>query len=72
MAVNSGSDAAVVTTPDGGSPAEPSSSEDVIPSPDAAIDILSSGGTPNEMLAAPWDEPAKSTGNRTGRLLREE
>ncbi len=53
MAVSSGSGAAVATTPEGGSPAEPSSSEDVSPSPDATIDMLSSGGAPNDMLAAP-------------------
>ncbi len=61
MAISSGSGAAVATTPEGGSPAEPSSSEDVSPSPNAAIDILYSGGAPNEMLAAPWDKPAKIT-----------
>ncbi len=72
MAVNSGSGVAVATTPEGASPAEPSSSEDVSPSPDAAIDILSSVSAPNEMLAAPSDEPAKSPGNREGRSLREE
>ncbi len=42
------------------------------PSPDAAIDILSTDGAPNEMLGAPWDRPAKSPGNRTGCSLREE
>ncbi len=51
MAVSSGSSAAVATTPEGGSPAEPSFSEDVSPSPDAVIDILSLGGAQNEMLA---------------------
>ncbi len=66
MAVSSGSGAAVATTPEGGSPTAPSSSEDVSPSPDAAIDILSTDGAPNEMLGAPWDRPAKSPGNRTG------
>ncbi len=45
---------------------------DVSPYPDAAINILSSDGAPNEMLGAPWDEPVKSPGNRTGRSLREE
>ncbi len=65
MAVSSGSGAAVVTTPEGGSPTSPSSSEDVNPSPDAAIDILSTDGAPNEMLGAPWDGPAKSSGNQT-------
>ncbi len=65
MAVSSGSSAAVATTPEGGSPTAPSSSEDVNPSPDAAIDILSTDGAPNEMLGAPWDRPAKSPGNRT-------
>ncbi len=65
MAVSSGSGAAVATTPEGGSPTAPSSSEDVNPSPDAAIDILSTDG-------APWDRPAKSPGNRTGCSLREE
>ncbi len=50
MTVSSGSGAAVATTPEGGSPTSPSSSEDVNPSPDAAIDILSTDGTPNEML----------------------
>ncbi len=44
MAVSSGSGAAVATTPEGGSPTAPSSSEDVSPSPDAAIDILSTDG----------------------------
>ncbi len=44
----------------------------VSPSADAAINILSLGGAPNEMLAAPWDEPAKSPWNRTGLPLREE
>ncbi len=72
MAVSSGSDAAVATTPEGGSPTAPSSTEDVNPSPDAAIDILSTDGAPNEMLGAPWDRPAKSPGNRTGCSLREE
>ncbi len=72
MAVSSGSGAAVATTPEGSSPTAPSSSEDVSPSPDAAIDILSSDGAPNQMLGAPWDGPAKSPGNRTGRSLREE
>ncbi len=72
MAVSSGSGAAVATTPEGGSPTAPSSSEDVNPSPDAAIDILSTDGAPNEMLGAPWDRPAKSPGNRTGCSLREE
>ncbi len=72
MAVSSGSGAAVATTPEGGSPTAPSSSEDMNPSPDAAIDILSTDGAPNEMLGAPWDGPAKSPGNRTGRSLREE
>ncbi len=71
IAVSSGSGAAVATTPEGGSPTTPSSSEDVSPSPDAAIDILSTDGTPNEMLGIPWDEPAKSPGNRTGCSLRE-
>ncbi len=37
MAISSGSGAAVATTPEGGSPSAPSSSEDVSPSPDAAI-----------------------------------
>ncbi len=54
------------------SPTAPSFSEDVNPSPDAAIDILSTDGAPNEMLGAPWDGPAKSPGNRTGCSLREE
>ncbi len=40
------------------STAAPSSLEDVSLSPDV-IDILSSDGTPDEMLGAPWDEPAK-------------
>ncbi len=48
MAVSSGSGAAVATTPKGGSPTAPSSSEDVSPSPDAVIDTLSSDGAPNE------------------------
>ncbi len=61
MAVSSGSGAAVATTPEGGSPTAPSSSEDVNPSPNAAIDILSTDGAPNEMLGAPWDRPAKIT-----------
>ncbi len=47
MAVSSGSGAAVATTPEGGSPTAPSSSEDVSPSPNAAIDILSTDGVPN-------------------------
>ncbi len=70
MAISSGSGALVVTTPEGGSPATPSSSKD--PSPDVAIDILSSDGTPNEMLGVLWNEPAKSPGNRTGHSLCEE
>ncbi len=37
MAISSGSGVAVATTPEGGSPTAPSSSEDVNPSPDAAI-----------------------------------
>ncbi len=72
MAVSSGSVAAVATTPERGIPTTPSSSEDVNPSPDAAIDILSTDGAPNEMLGAPWDGPVKSSGNRTGCSLREE
>ncbi len=72
MAVSFGSGAAVATTPKGGSPTAPSSSEDVSPSPDAAIDILSTDGAPNEMLGAPWDRSAISPGNRTGCSLREE
>ncbi len=72
MAVSSGSGAVVSTTPKGGSPTPPSSSEDVNPSPHAAIDILSTDSAPNEMLGAPWDGPAKSPGNRTGCSLREE
>ncbi len=72
MAVSSGFGAAVATTPEGGSPTAPSSSEDVNPSPDAAIDNLSTDGAPNEMLGTPWDRPAKSPGNRMGCLLREE
>ncbi len=72
MAVSSGSGAAVATTSEGGSPTAPSSSEDVNPSPEAAIDILSTDGAPNEMLGAPWDGPAKSPGNRTECSLREE
>ncbi len=54
MAVSSGSGAAVATAPEGGSPTAPSSSEDVNPSPDAAIDFLSTDGALNEMLGAPW------------------
>ncbi len=72
MAVSSGYGAAVATTPEGGSPTAPSSSEDVNPSSDAAIDILSTDGAPNEMLGAPWDRPAKSPGNRTGCSLLED
>ncbi len=72
MAVSSKSDAAEATTPEGGSPTAPSSSEDVSPSPDAAIVILSSGGAPNDMLAIPWEEPAKSPRSRTGPSLCEE
>ncbi len=64
MAVSSGSGAAVATTSEGGSPAAPSSSEDVSPSRDAAIDILSSDGAPNKMLGVPWDEPVKSPRSR--------
>ncbi len=52
MAISSGSGAVVATTPEGGSPIAPSSSEDVSPFPDAVIDILSSDGAPNEMLGA--------------------
>ncbi len=47
MAASSGSGAVVATTPEGGSPTAPSSSEDVNPSPDAAIDILSTDSAPN-------------------------
>ncbi len=71
MAVNSGSGVVVATTPDGGSPDEPSSSEDISPSPDAAINIQSSCGAPKKMLAL-LDEPAKSPGNRMGCSLCEE
>ncbi len=53
MAVSSGYGAAVATTPEGGSPTAPSSSEDVSPSPDAAIDILSTDGAPNEITREP-------------------
>ncbi len=72
MAISSGCGAAVATTPEGGSPTAPSSSEDMNPSPNAAIDILSTESTPNEMLVAPWDGPAKSPGNRTGCSMHEE
>ncbi len=54
-----------------GSPTAPSSSEDVNPSPDAVIDILSTDGAPNEMLGALWNGPAKSPGNQRGCSLRE-
>ncbi len=50
MAVSSRSGAAVATTPRGGSATAPSSSEDVNPSLDAVIDILSTDSAPNEML----------------------
>ncbi len=72
MAISSGSGAMVTTTPEGGSPTAPSSSEDVSPSPDAGINMLSLDGTPNEMLGASWDGPEKSPGNRMGRSLLEE
>ncbi len=72
MAVSSGSGVVVATTPEGGSPTAPSSSEDMNPSPDAAINILSTDGAPNEMLGAQWDGPAKSPGNRTGCSLCED
>ncbi len=72
MAFSSGSGAAVATTSEGGSPTAPSSSEDVNPSPDAVIDILSTDGSPNEMLGTLSDGPAKSPGNRMGCSLREE
>ncbi len=70
LAVCSGSGATVAKTPEGDCPTSPSSSEDVSPSPDAAIDMLSSDGAPNEMLGALWDEPAKSPGNRMERSLQ--
>ncbi len=35
-------------------------------------DILSTDGTPNEMLCAPWDGAAESPGNQTGCSMREE
>ncbi len=60
MAISSGSGAAVATTPEGGSPAAPSSSEDVSPSPDTANAILSLDGAQNEMLGAPLDEQMRS------------
>ncbi len=65
MAVSSGSGAAVATTPEGGSPTAPSSSEDVNPSPPRlrSTSYLQMAH-PNEMLGAPWDRPAKSPGNR--------
>ncbi len=47
MAVSSGPGAVVSTTPEGGSPTTRSSSEDVNPSPDAAIDILFTDGALN-------------------------
>ncbi len=72
IAISSGSGAAVATTPEGGSPTAHSSSEDVNPSPDAVIGILSLDGAPNEMLGAPLDGPVKSPGNQTGFSLREE
>ncbi len=68
MAVSSGSGAAVATTPEGGSPTAPSSSEDVNPSPDAAIDILSTDGAPNEMLGARGTDQRNHPG--TGRDVR--
>ncbi len=51
MAVSTGSGAAVAITHQGSSPSAPSSSEEVSPFPDAAIDILSWNGAPNEMLS---------------------
>ncbi len=71
-AVNSGSDSAAAATPEGCSFAESSSSEDDCPSTDAAIDIWSSIGAPNETLGTPWDDTAESPGSRTEQLLREE
>ncbi len=47
-----GSDSGNATLPDGGSAAESSSPEPSSPS-DAAIDILSSAGAPNDMLGPP-------------------
>ncbi len=60
----------MATTPEGGSLTALSSSEDMNPSPDAAINILSTDGAPNEMLGARWDGPAKSPGNRMAMLAR--
>ncbi len=57
---------------EGGSPAESSSSEVNCPSPDAAIDIWSSIGAPNETLGNPWDGTVESPGSRTEPLLQEE
>ncbi len=70
MAVSSGSGAAVATTPEGGSPTAPSSSEDVSPSPDAAIDILFTAGAPNEMLGAPPRRTDQRNHPGTGRDVR--
>ncbi len=63
IAVSSGSDLGNDTLPDRGSAAESSSPEPSSPS-DAAIDILSSAGAPNEMLGpALSEDPASSSGN---------
>lgn len=48
IAANSGSDSGNAVTPEGGS----ASSDDIRSPPDAAIDILSSGGAAKEMAAS--------------------
>ncbi len=55
IAVSSGSDSGNATLPDRGSAAD-SSSPEPSSSPDAAIDILSSAGAPNEMLGPALSE----------------
>ncbi len=63
IAVSSGSESGNATLPDGGSTAE-SSSPEPSSSPDAAIDVLSSAGAPNEMLGPTLSEdPTSSSGN---------
>ncbi len=61
MAVNSGSDSAGAATPEWGSPAKSSSSEDIR----SSIDV------PNETLGTPWDGTAESLGSCREQLLRE-
>ncbi len=72
MAVSSGSGAAVATTPKGGQPHRTFILRGRKPIPRCCDQHAIFGRAPNDMLAIPWEEPAKSPGSQTRRSLREE